>query len=91
MVAYSLHPDGDLAQLLDLVLVDLVESDQDAGATVDEQIGQKLDLIAQAGLDDVASMASQATDPTLSGAVTPLMRRRTASGSKSRSRRGRYC
>lgn len=48
-----LHRGGDLAQLLELVLVHLVESDQDAGAIFDEQIGQQLDLVAQASVDDV--------------------------------------
>ena len=43
-----LHGGGDLAQFLNLVLVNLVEGDQDSGALLDEQIGQQLKLVAQA-------------------------------------------
>jgi hypothetical protein len=48
-----LHGSGEFAQVLDLVLVDLVEGDQDARAVLGQQVGEQLDLVAQTRLDDM--------------------------------------
>ena len=48
-----LHDGGELAQLFDLVVVDLVKCDQHAAAVLGQQIGEHLQLVTQTCLDDV--------------------------------------
>lgn len=48
-----LHGGGQLTQLGQLVLMDLVERDQHACAVLDEQVRQHLQLVTQAGLHHV--------------------------------------
>ena len=78
----------ELAELGDLVLVDLVQGDQEPGLVLGEKVGQQLDLVAQPGLDDVGLDGLPVETTACSGTLKPVSRRRTASGSKARSSPG---
>ena len=56
-----LHDGGNLAQSRGLVVVDLVEGQQQAGATLAEQVGQQLDLNTRPAWMTWASMVSQSS------------------------------